>query len=43
MVLVAAGNSPLSTVLLTRGGLGAYQYQIYHAGKTGESGFVTSQ
>ena len=43
MVLVAAGNSPLSTVQLTRGSLGAYQYQIYNAGKAGESGFMAGR
>jgi hypothetical protein len=42
MVLIAAGNSPLGTVLLTRGGgFGQAQYQIYDAGKPGESGFLT--
>jgi hypothetical protein len=42
MVLIAAGNSPLGTVLLTRsGGFGQSQYQIYDAGKPGESGFLT--
>jgi hypothetical protein len=42
MVLIAAGNSPLGTVLLTRGGgFGSSQYQIYDAGKPGESGFLT--
>jgi len=40
MVLVAAGNSPLSTVQVTRGGLGPYQYQIYNAGHAGDSGFI---
>jgi hypothetical protein len=42
MVLIAAGNSPLGTVLLTRGGgFGQTQYQIYDSGKPGESGFLT--
>lgn len=42
MVLVAAGNSPLGTVLLTRGGgFGQTQYQIYDSGRPGESGFLT--
>jgi hypothetical protein len=42
MVLIAAGNSPLGTVLLTRGsGFGPAQYQLYDAGKPGDSGFLT--
>jgi hypothetical protein len=42
MVLVAAGNSPLGTVLLTRGsGFGQAQYQVYDSGKPGDSGFLT--
>lgn len=41
MVLIAAGNSPLGTVLLTRGGFGQAQYQIYDAGRPGDSGFLT--
>jgi phospholipase B-like protein len=42
MVLIAAGNSPLGTVLLTRGsGFGQTQYQIYDSGKAGDSGFLT--
>jgi hypothetical protein len=41
MVLVAAGNSPLGTVQLTRGMFGQTQYQIYDAGHAGESGFLT--
>jgi hypothetical protein len=40
MVIVAAGNSPLSTVLLARGGFGSYQYQIADAGRPGDSGFI---
>ena len=40
MVIVAAGNSPLSTVLLARGGFGSYQYQIADAGRSEESGFI---
>jgi hypothetical protein len=43
MVLVAAGNSPLSTVQLTRGGFGQYQYQIFASGKPTDSGFVLSK
>ncbi|HVP00657.1 MAG TPA: C45 family autoproteolytic acyltransferase/hydrolase [Bryobacteraceae bacterium] len=41
MVLIAAGNSPLGTVLLTHGGFGRTQYQLYDAGRPGESGFLT--
>ncbi len=42
MVLIAAGNSPLGTVLLTRGGgFAQAQYQVYDSGKPGESGFLT--
>jgi len=42
MVLIAAGNSPLGTVLLTRGGgFGQAQYQVYDSGRPGESGFLT--
>jgi hypothetical protein len=42
MVLIAAGNSPLGTVLLTRGtGFGPAQYQVYDSGRPGESGFLT--
>jgi hypothetical protein len=42
MVLIAAGNSPLGTVLLTRGrGFEQAQYQVYDVGKPGESGFLT--
>jgi hypothetical protein len=38
MVLIAAGNSPLGTVLLTRGGgFGQSQYQLFDAGKPGDS------
>jgi type II secretory pathway pseudopilin PulG len=40
MVLVAGGNSPLGTVLLARRGLGPYQYQVFHAGRPAESGFL---
>jgi hypothetical protein len=43
MVMVAAGNSPLSTVLLTRGDLGQYQYQIVSEGRSAESGFVSAK
>jgi hypothetical protein len=43
MVMVAAGNSPLSTVLLTRGELAPYQYQIVGADRSIESGFVSKQ
>lgn len=42
MVLIAAGNSPLGTVLLTRAnGFGQAQYQLYDSGKPGDSGFLT--
>jgi hypothetical protein len=42
MVLVAAGNSPLGTVLLTRGGgFGQAQYQVFNSGRPAESGFLT--
>jgi len=42
MVLIAAGNSPLGTVLLTRaGGFGQTEYRLYDAGKPGDSGFLT--
>ena len=42
MVLIAAGNSPLGTVLLTRaGGFSGAQYQVYDSGRPGESGFLT--
>jgi len=42
MVLIAAGNSPLGTVLLTRGaGFVQAQYQVYDSGRPGESGFLT--
>jgi Phospholipase B/Carbohydrate binding domain len=42
MVLIAAGNSPLGTVQLTRGpGFGPMQYQVYDSGRPGESGFLT--
>lgn len=40
MVIVAAGNSPLATVLLARGGFGAYQYEIAESGHEADSGFV---
>jgi hypothetical protein len=40
MVIVAAGNSPLSTVLLARGGFGSYQYSIADAGRAVDSGFI---
>jgi phospholipase B-like protein len=43
MVMVAAGNSPLSTVLMTRGDVGQYQYQISAAGRAVESGFVETK
>jgi hypothetical protein len=39
MVLVAAGNSPLSTVLTTRRGLGQFQYEVVKSGQSAESGF----
>ncbi|MGA3186028.1 MAG: C45 family autoproteolytic acyltransferase/hydrolase [Bryobacteraceae bacterium] len=42
MVLIAAGNSPLGTVQLTRGyGFGQTQYQVYDSGRPGDSGFLT--
>ena len=41
MVLIAAGNSPLATVLLTRGAFCQTQYQVYDSGKPGDSGFLT--
>jgi hypothetical protein len=40
MVIVAAGNSPLATVLLARGGFGNYQYQIADSGRSTDSGFI---
>jgi hypothetical protein len=40
MVVVAAGNSPLSTVLAARAGLGSSQYQVIESGRAVESGFV---
>jgi hypothetical protein len=40
MVIVAGGNSPLSTVLLVHGGFGSYQYQIAEAGHSTDSGFI---
>lgn len=40
MVIVAAGNSPLSTVTMTRASLGQTQYQLINSGKTIESGFA---
>ncbi len=39
MVMVAAGNSPLSTVLMSHGGLGQYQYELINDGRTISSGF----
>lgn len=39
MVVIAAGNSPLSTVLASRGMLGEYQYQVLNAGQAVASGF----
>jgi len=41
MVLVAAGNSPLSTVLAARAGLGRGQYQVIESGRAVESGYST--
>jgi hypothetical protein len=41
MVVVAAANSPVGTVLLTRGMFPQAQYQLYEAGRPGESGFLT--
>jgi|SRR5229473_3855810 len=43
MVVVAAGNSPLGTILLARAGFGPYQCQIFNAGKPAESGFLSSK
>jgi hypothetical protein len=43
MVIVAAGNSPLSTVTMTRAGFGQSQYQLVSDGKTVESGFAEKQ
>ena len=40
MVIVAAGNSPLSTVLLARGGFGHINIEIADAGRPTDSGFV---
>jgi len=40
MVVVAAGNSPLSTVLLARENLGSYQYLVAKDGRQQESGFA---
>ena len=41
MVVVAAANSPVGTVLLTRGMFPQAQYQLYEAGRPGDSGFLT--
>jgi hypothetical protein len=42
MVVIIAGNSPLSTVLLTRAaGFGDTQYQIFDGARANESGFLT--
>jgi hypothetical protein len=43
MVIVAAGNSPLSTVLLTHGSLGQSQFQIVNGSRTTESGFIEAK
>jgi hypothetical protein len=43
MVMVAAGNSPLSTVLLSHGGVGQYQYQIMGEDRRADSGFVSAK
>ena len=40
MVVVAAGNGPLSTVVLARGGLGQYQYEVVRSGHAVDSGFL---
>jgi len=40
MVIVAAGNSPLSTVLATRESLGEYQYAVAAGARQSESGFT---
>ncbi|HUA85355.1 MAG TPA: C45 family autoproteolytic acyltransferase/hydrolase [Bryobacteraceae bacterium] len=39
MVVVAAGNSPLSTVLASRERLGAFQFEVLKSGEPVESGF----
>jgi hypothetical protein len=43
MVVVAAGNSPLSTVLAARAGLGNAQYQVVESGRATDSGFIGSK
>lgn len=40
MFLVAAGNSPLSTVLAARAGLGQGQYSVIESGRPVESGYT---
>ena len=39
MVVVAAGNSPLSTVLASRERLGQFQFEVLKSGEPVESGF----
>jgi hypothetical protein len=41
MVIVAAGNSPLSTVLAARSGLSQNQYEIVTSGRGSEFGFAS--
>jgi hypothetical protein len=43
MVIVAAGNSPLSTVLIAKRGLGGSQYEIVSSGRSIESGFAEAK
>jgi hypothetical protein len=43
MIVVAAGNSPLSTVLATRAGMGQSQYQVLNSGRSVESGFEVAK
>src|SRR5262249_18789378 len=40
MVVVAAGNSPLSTVLAARPGLPQTQYAVIESGRSTESGYL---
>jgi hypothetical protein len=43
MVVIAAGNSPLGTVQLTRSSLGQYQYQVLQSGRPADSGFLAEK
>src|SRR5262249_27566253 len=43
MVLVAGGNSPLSTATLTRKGVVRVHDQIFDAGRAAESGFLSTK